>query len=86
MSDLVSTTVTVETPLVPVFSATIGEMVTPVCDGRTLHAFLEVGALFANWIKALIEKYGFVENQDFALVLENPKTKTKQYSLSQGYK
>lgn len=34
-------------------------------NARELHAFLEVGKDFSNWIKARIEKYNFVENQDF---------------------
>ena len=34
-------------------------------DGRTLHEFLEVGRDFSNWIKDRIEKYGFVENEDY---------------------
>lgn len=34
-------------------------------SARELYQFLEVGREFANWIKARIEKYGFVENKDF---------------------
>jgi hypothetical protein len=32
---------------------------------RALHAFLEVGKDFSNWIKARIEQYGFLENRDY---------------------
>lgn len=32
---------------------------------RDLHAALEVGRDFSNWIKDRIEKYNFLENQDF---------------------
>ena len=59
--------------LVPVFLGQIGGQPAQVCDGRTLHAFLENGDLFANWVKDRITKYGFQENQDFVLVLGNTK-------------
>ncbi|MCP3775223.1 antA/AntB antirepressor family protein [Paenibacillus sp. MZ04-78.2] len=35
-------------------------------DGRELHAFLEVGRDFTNWIKDRIEKYGFIQGEDFS--------------------
>lgn len=78
------------TSLVPVFLGQIGGTPAYVCDGRDLHAFLENGDLFANWIKSRIEKYSFEEHQDFVLVLENPKIKkgrggdrrSKDYHLS----
>ena len=34
-------------------------------SARELHAFLESKRDFSNWIKDRIEKYGFIENQDF---------------------
>lgn len=34
-------------------------------NARELHQFLESKQDFSNWIKNRIEKYGFVENQDF---------------------
>jgi len=34
-------------------------------SGRELHLFLESKQDFSTWIKARIEKYGFIENQDF---------------------
>ena len=34
-------------------------------SARELHQFLESKQDFSTWIKARIEKYGFVENQDF---------------------
>ena len=34
-------------------------------SARELHEFLGNGDMFANWIKHRVEKYGFVENQDF---------------------
>jgi len=36
-------------------------------DARELHQFLESKRRFANWIKQRIERYGFVENEDYFL-------------------
>jgi phage anti-repressor protein len=36
-------------------------------DARALHAFLENGKQFADWIKERIEQYDFKENLDFAV-------------------
>ena len=56
-------------------------------NARELHAFLGNGDMFANWIKNRIEKYGFVENQDFVCVTENPVKiqkgrPSKEYQIS----
>lgn len=37
-------------------------------SARELHQFLESKQQFADWIKSRIEKYGFVENQDFEVI------------------
>lgn len=34
-------------------------------NARDLHAFLEVGKDFSNWMKDRINQYEFTENQDF---------------------
>lgn len=52
--------------LLPVYETDIGER---IVDGRELHAFLEVGRDFTNWIKDRIEKYGFVAREDFSPIL-----------------
>jgi phage anti-repressor protein len=59
-----------ECSIVPVYE---GKSVTGGCEteqlinARELHEFLEVGKDFTSWIKDRIEKYGFVENQDYIL-------------------
>lgn len=40
-----------------------------LASARELHTFLESKQEFTNWIKARIEKYGFVENEDFLINL-----------------
>ncbi len=56
-------------------------------SARELHQFLESKQEFANWIKGRIEKYGFVEGQDFASFDNFVKRETgssvrKEYALS----
>lgn len=34
-------------------------------NARDLHEYLQVGRDFSNWIKDRIEKYGFIEGEDF---------------------
>ncbi len=52
-------------------SAINGELQQTV-NARELHAFLEVQTRFNDWIATRIEKYDFVENQDFVSFTENP--------------
>ncbi len=52
----------VETGLIPVYE---NEQREPVVNARELHEFLQVGRDFSNWIKDRINKYGFIENQDY---------------------
>lgn len=42
-----------------------------VVSARELHQFLMIGKDFSNWIKDRIEKYEFVENQDFEVFAKN---------------
>lgn len=37
-----------------------------IVNARDLYKFLEVGMHFADWIKPLIDRWGFIENQDYA--------------------
>jgi anti-repressor protein len=70
-----------ENGLIPIYENEGNKIV----NGRELHEFLEVGKDFTNWIKDRIEKYGFIENEDFIIFAENgenpgrPKT---EYILS----
>lgn len=94
MSNAIGTAVEskVEVALVRVFVGDIGGVPANVCDARELHAYLQNGDMFANWIKARVAKYGFEENRDFALVLAEAKIKkgrggdrrSKDYHLSLG--
>lgn len=53
--------------LLPVYQTTdTGEK---IVDGRELHNVLNVGRDFTTWMKERIQKYGFVEKEDFSPIL-----------------
>ena len=64
----------------------------PTVSARHLHAFLEVGKDFSDWVKGRVDAFGFVEGQDFVVieglrspVLGSAKSRaqtTKEYHLS----
>lgn len=45
----------------------VGAEAVETVNARELHAFLESKQQFADWIKARIEQYSFVEGQDFTV-------------------
>ena len=51
--------------LIQVAERQIGDGAIQTVNARELHAFLEVGKDFSNWMRDRIQQYGFVENQDF---------------------
>ncbi len=55
------------THLIPVQRNAEGEA---TVNARDLHAFLEVGKMFAHWIQDRIKHFEFVENQDFIILAE----------------
>lgn len=61
--------------LIPCFTGQIGATLGPVCKARDVHGFLQVGRDFPTWFQDRVEKYGFVENQDFALMPRNGEIK-----------
>ena len=77
--------------LIPVVQGIIGDISCLTIDGRTLHQALQVRRKFATWIQSRIEKYGFVEGQDFVVdfpVLGNQKNgkggdrRSQEYTLT----
>lgn len=68
-------------PLIPIVSGQINGQPTLTVDARELHACLGVAAHFKDWIVRRIDDYGFIENQDFEVLLkfeQNPKGPTRQ--------
>ena len=60
------------TSLIPVFTGEISGSNVQLCDARTLHGFMHVGRDFSNWIKGRIQKYGFVDGDDFIAISRPP--------------
>lgn len=65
-----------QTALIPVFSGTIQNQPTQLCNARDLHVFLEIRRDFTTWIKGRIDEYGFIDDEDFAIAesLSSPKS------------
>jgi len=65
-----------EAPAFPAVTAgTVGSVAIQTVDGRALHAFLDVGRDFTNWIKGRIQTYGFEKGVDYEVFAgfgENP--------------
>lgn len=47
------------------FTGLIHNQPTQLINARELHEHLQVGKMFAHWIRDRIEQYGFTENEDF---------------------
>lgn len=62
------------TQLVPTHTATLNGELQPLVNARDLHTFLESGQEFSAWIAKRIEKYGFVQDQDFLINLSKTPT------------
>lgn len=55
------------TEIIKIESRFIGGASAPTCNARDLWQFVESKQDFSTWIKARIEKYGFVEGEDFTV-------------------
>ena len=57
----------------PITSQVIGGDETNAVCARRLHQELDIGQMYAHWIKAQIERGGFVENIDYGVFAEFSK-------------
>ena len=72
--------------LIPIFTREIQqESTVRCCNARDLHAFLEVGRDFSNWIKSRIDKYQFVEGEDFVTVQNLSSPNLASSNINQLY-
>ena len=62
--------------LIQVAERQIGDGAIQTVNARDLHAFLGSKRQFADWISERIQKYGFVENQDFVIASQNCDAKS----------
>ena len=65
----------------------IGGQTIETVNARELHSFLEVGKVFASWIKDRIEQYNFIENLDYGVFTETGNNlsggrPSKEYAIS----
>jgi phage anti-repressor protein len=58
----------VESGLVPVYE---DKEERRLVNAREMHVFLESKQQFADWIKARLEKYGFISGEDYFIILRN---------------
>ena len=73
--------------LIQVAERQIGDGTIQTVNARDLHAFLEVGKVFAAWIQERIAQYGFVEHHDFSVFSDSGKNPSggrpaKEYAIS----
>ncbi|ENN91053.1 antA/AntB antirepressor family protein [Bartonella schoenbuchensis] len=72
--------------LITISEQTVGQETVQTVNARELHAFLEVGRDFTNWIKDRIKKYEFEEGKDYVLTLakigERQNVVLKEYHLT----
>jgi phage anti-repressor protein len=54
--------------ILPISDKEVGEDLKKTVNARNLHFALGVGKDFSTWIKDRIEKYGFVEDEDFVTI------------------
>ena len=53
--------------LIKIEKSSVGGDLIETVNARELHRFLEVGKVFASWIKDRIEQYNFIENIDYGV-------------------
>lgn len=68
---------------ITITSRAIGSEHIQTINARELHAFLEVGKVFAAWISERIEQYGFAEDVDYVVTVS--KTGIRSNVLQKDY-
>ena len=73
--------------LIKIEKSNVGGDLIETVNARELHKFLEVGKMFANWIKDRIEQYNFIENIDYGVFAETGNNlsggrPSKEYAIS----
>ena len=62
---------------IKIVEGTINQEVVKTVNARDLHSALGVGRDFRHWIKARIEKYGFIQGVDFISTVGNGESKNR---------
>ncbi|EGJ11958.1 hypothetical protein G7087_03755 [Rubrivivax benzoatilyticus] len=69
--------------LIPLAQHEIAGATVQTVDARALHAFLEVGKVFAAWVQERIQQYGFTEGQDYVVTVS--KTGIRSNVIQKDY-
>lgn len=69
--------------LIPLAQHDIAGSTVQTVDARALHAFLEVGKVFAAWVQERIQQYGFTEGQDYVVTVS--KTGIRSNVIQKDY-
>lgn len=59
--------------LIPTFTGELAGEMQQLVNARDLHSILESGQEFTSWVKNRIEKYGFIDNEDYLIILSKTK-------------
>ena len=51
-------------------------------NARELHRELEVKTVFSNWIRRAIDKYDFIENEDYIVIITDAKSGKRDYIVT----
>ena len=75
--------------LIKIEKSNVGGDLIETVNARELHSFLEVGKVFASWIKDRIGQYNFIENLDYVVFTETGNNlsggrPSKEYAISIG--
>ena len=73
------------TPMIAITQTAIGEGSVPTVNARDLHAFLEVGKDYSNWIKYQIGTFGFEVDCDYVVLAQNGDQYYQGVSLKKDY-
>ena len=71
--------------LIRIVNTKISDAEIKTVNARELHVFLDSGQEFANWIKSRIADFGFIDGQDFLIILsKTPKggRPSREYYIS----
>lgn len=68
--------------LIKIEKTQIGAEVLNSVNSREIYEYLEIATAYSEWIKRAIEKYDFIENQDYLVVLTDSKSGKRDYVVS----
>jgi len=68
--------------IIKISTATIGSTETNSVNSREIHEYLEVATAYSEWMKRAIEKYDFVDGEDFMVIVTDSKSGKRDYIVT----